>query len=319
MLSWKKEIPTGINFQNYLDMSSLKIWIKAFRLRTLPLAMSATILGSFLAFVDGGFKWSVLIFGMSTTLFLQILSNLANDFGDAVKGTDNENRIGPQRVTHEGLVSRKAMVRMIILFSLLSLASGSVLIFFGLRGRITFLHLLFFLMGLLAIFAAIKYTIGKKPYGYAGLGDLMVFIFFGIIGVYGTYYLHNPLIKPAILLPASSIGLFSAGVLNLNNLRDRENDLENGKLTLVVRLGFARARIYHIVLLLSGFILSFIYTLTHYESLYQFLFILTLPLLVSDGNKVLRNTVPVELNAELKKLAITTLFFSLSFGIGLLL
>ncbi|MEX0987257.1 MAG: 1,4-dihydroxy-2-naphthoate polyprenyltransferase [Bacteroidales bacterium] len=300
-------------------MSTIRIWIKAFRLRTLPLAMSATILGSFLAYANDAFKWAVFILGLITTLCLQILSNLANDYGDAIKGTDSAERLGPLRVTQTGLVSRKQMRGMILLFVILSFVSGSLLIYFGLADNGSLLYLLFFLFGITAIVAAVKYTIGKNPYGYAGLGDVMVFIFFGIMGVSGTYFLHSLSFSWSILLPASAIGLFSVGVLNLNNLRDRENDRANGKMTLVVRMGHSWAVRYHVMLLIAGFFLSLIYTLTNYQSVYQFLFILALPLVVSDINKVIINTVPVELNAELKKLALATLIFSLSFGIGLIL
>ncbi len=298
---------------------TIGIWFKAFRLRTLPLALSATILASFLAFARDAFRWQVFLFGLTTTICLQILSNLANDYGDAVKGTDNAQRLGPLRVTQTGLVTRRQIIGMIMTFVLLSLVSGSLLIYFGLRGSSSGLILLFYLLGLLAVFAAIKYTIGKRPYGYAGFGDIMVFIFFGILGVAGTYYLHTHTFQWSILMPASAIGLFSVGVLNLNNLRDRENDRNSGKRTLVVRMGFNWARWYHITLLVTGFILSLAYTIMYFKSAYQFLFVLTLPLLFSDGKKVLLNTVPLELNNELKKLAITTLIHSLSFGIGLVL
>lgn len=300
-------------------MAKFRIWLKAFRLRTLPLALSATILGSFLAYARGTFKWEVLLFGSLTTLFLQILSNLANDYGDALKGTDNTNRLGPLRVTQSGLVTRRQIRRMIALFVILSLFSGSLLIYFGLGQTGSILYFLFFLLGFTAIFAAIKYTIGRNPYGYVGFGDIMVFIYFGILGVAGTYFLHTLSFHWSILMPASAIGLFSVGVLNLNNLRDRENDRANGKMTLVVRMGLTWARAYHVMLLLMGFFLSLIYTLTHFHSAYQFMFVLALPLLLSDIKTVLTNTVPVDLNSELKKLAVTTLLFSLSFGIGLIL
>jgi 1,4-dihydroxy-2-naphthoate octaprenyltransferase len=208
---------------------------------------------------------------------------------------------------------------MIALFVFLSLVSGSLLIFFGLGSTGSIRYLIFFILGFTAIFAAIKYTIGKNPYGYVGFGDVMVFIYFGILGVAGTYFLHTLSIHLSILMPAAAIGLFSVGVLNLNNLRDRENDRANGKMTLVVRMGLGWARIYHVALLLAGFVLSLIYTLTHFESAYQFMFVLALPLLLSDIKTVLTNSVPVDLNPELKKLAVATLIFSLSFGIGLIL
>ena len=295
------------------------IWLKAFRLRTLPLALSATILGSFLGYAENRVIWSVFIFGSLTTLFLQILSNLANDYGDARKGTDNEQRLGPLRVTQTGLVTARQMQLMIILFVVLSLVSGSLLIWFGLRGGDLWCYAVFFLLGFSAIFAAIKYTIGRKPYGYVGFGDIMVFIYFGILGVAGTYFLHTQSFHLTILLPASSIGLLSVGVLNLNNMRDHENDAMNGKNTLVVRMGVPWAKVYHVILLFTAFLMGLAFTIIHFESYYQLIFLLPLPLLASDIKKVITNTVPVELNAELKKLAVATLLFSLSFGLGLIL
>jgi len=301
-------------------MSKARIWFKAFRLRTLPLSLSATILGSFLGYAEDTFKWAVFVFGSLTTLFLQVLSNLANDYGDALKGTDDHNRIGPQRVTQSGLVTRSQMRRMIGLFILLSLVSGSLLIWSGLRGAPNLMqYVLFFLFGFSAIFAAIKYTIGKRPYGYVGFGDVMVFIYFGILGVAGTYFLHTHSFHLTILLPASSIGLLSVGVLNLNNLRDHETDAKAGKHTLVVRMGVPWAKAYHVVLLITALLMGLAYTIIHFESFYQLILLLPLPFLVSDVRQVIRNTVPVELNRELKKLAMATLLFSLSFGLGLVL
>jgi 1,4-dihydroxy-2-naphthoate octaprenyltransferase len=300
-------------------MTATSIWIRAFRLRTLPLALSATVLGSFLGYAENRFKWGVFVFGTLTTLFLQILSNLANDYGDAKKGADNEHRLGPLRVTQAGLVTQRQMRMMIAFFVVLSLVSGLLLIWSGLRGEHLMLYTLFLLMGVSAIVAAIKYTMGKKPYGYIGFGDIMVFIYFGILGVAGTYFLHTQSFHLTILLPASSVGLFSAGVLNLNNLRDHENDALNGKNTLVVRMGVRWAKVYHVVLLFTAFILAVLYTLLHFESYYQLIFLLPVPLLISDITKVITNTVPIELNAELKKLAVATLLFSLSFGLGLVL
>ena len=300
-------------------MTGITIWLKAFRLRTLPLALSATMLGSFLGFAENRFKLGVFVFGTLTTLFLQILSNLANDYGDARKGTDNKNRLGPLRVTQTGLVTQRQIRVMILVFVILSLVSGSMLIRTGLGDRNLLLYAVFFLLGFSAIFAAIKYTIGKRPYGYVGFGDIMVFVYFGILGVAGTYFLHTQSFHLSILLPASSIGLLSVGVLNLNNLRDHENDALNGKNTLVVRMGVPWAKIYHVVLLFSAFLLGLAYTVIHFESFIQLMFFFSLPLLASDVKKVITNTVPIELNAELKKLAVATLLFSLSFGLGLIL
>ena len=300
-------------------MNKAQIWIKAFRLRTLPLALSATTLGSLVAHAENRFSWSVFIFAVLTTLFLQILSNLANDYGDARKGTDSEHRIGPLRVTQSGLVSKRQIEWMIGIFLMLSLLSGSTLIWFGLRGDNMLLYGLFFLLGISAIYAAVKYTIGKRPYGYKGFGDIMVFIYFGILGVAGTYFLHTHTLHPSILLPASSVGIFSMGVLNLNNLRDHENDAINGKNTLVVRMGVQWAKTYHVILLLTALVLAVIYTVLNFESYYQLIVLLPVPLLIDDISKVITNTVPVELNRELKRLAMATLLFSISFGIGLVL
>jgi len=222
-------------------------------------------------------------------------------------------------VTQTGLVSHRQIEWMIGIFVLLSLASGSLLIWFGLRGDNMLLYGLFFLLGFSAIYAAVKYTIGKRPYGYKGFGDIMVFIYFGILGVAGTYFLHTHSLHPSILLPASSVGLFSMGVLNLNNLRDHENDALNGKNTLVVRMGVQWAKTYHVVLLLTALVLAILYTALNFESYYQLIFLLPVPLLIDDINKVITNTVPVELNRELKRLAMATLLFSISFGIGLVL
>lgn len=296
---------------------SFKIWLQAFRLRTLPLALSSTFVGSFLAYSDNRFKWPVFILAALTTLFLQILSNLANDYGDAIKGTDNINRIGPERVTQSGKVSLRAIRQMIFIFVILSLVSGTFLIFSGLDYIPARNIILFFLFGFSAIFAAVKYTVGRKPYGYMGFGDIFVYVYFGLVGVCGTFYLHTGFFDPWVILPASSIGLFSSGVLNLNNLRDVENDAKSGKHTLVVRIGVKAAKIYHLVILVFAVVLSVVYTLIFYNSPMQLLFMLTIPFLYNDIKTVMQNTVPLELNKELKKLAFTTFVFALTFGIGL--
>ena len=300
-------------------MKKLNIWIKAFRLRTLPLALSSAILGSFLAFAHGSFHWQVLILATLTTLFLQILSNLANDYGDAAHGTDNEYRIGPQRIMQSGLVTKKQMGTVIGILVILTLASGTLLIFTGLRGYNWKIVLFFFVLGLSAIYAAIKYTIGKNPYGYIGLGDVFVFVYFGIVGVAGSYYLHVNTFDPWVLLPASAIGLLSSGVLNLNNMRDMENDARSGKKTLVVHIGSKAAKYYHMVLICLSIVFSLIYTILKFDSVYQLLFILTCPLFALNVIVVMKNTNPIELNLELRKLAFSTFVFSITFGIGLVL
>lgn len=295
----------------------IKLWIEAFRLRTLPLALSNALLGSLLAWAAGGFRWEVFVLATLTILFLQILSNLANDYGDALHGTDNENRIGPQRFTQSGIVTKAQMRGMITLFALLSLLTGLLLVFTGLRGADPLWVSGFILLGLAAIFAAIKYTIGKKPYGYIGLGDLFVFIFFGLVGVMGTYYLHTGSFDPFILLPASSIGLLSTGVLNLNNMRDIDNDRQSGKHTMAVILGRRNAKVYHSLLIGGALVLASTYVAMSYSSWCNLLFIVSIPLFARGMIAVWKNKEPHELNPELKKLAISTFIFSLLLGLGM--
>lgn len=295
----------------------MKNWLQAFRLRTLPLAISSIILGSFLADFYGKHDWNITVLSIITTIFLQILSNLANDYGDGKKGVDNDNRIGPERAIQSGKISLKSMKRAIYIFILLSLTSGISLIYIGTKSLAMSNSLLFFGLGILAIGAAIKYTMGKNPYGYSGLGDLFVFLFFGLTGVLGTFYLHTHSLPLDIILPASSVGLMSVAVLNLNNMRDRENDKASGKNTLVVKLGIENAKIYHIVILITSVILSVIFTIINYTHPIQLLFLVVVPILASNIKIVWNHTLPASLDKELKKIALGTLLFAFTFGIGL--
>lgn len=297
-------------------MNKLKSWIHAARPRTLPLALSSTLLGSFLADADHAIKIPVLVFAIITTILLQILSNLANDYGDFTKGTDRQDRIGPKRMVATGAISPKEMKLGVIFTSILALISGSILILVGIPGIISIKSVIFLLLGLAAIAASIKYTVGKKPYGYVGLGDIAVFIFFGLIGVVGTYYLHTGALKFAIILPAISIGLLSAGVLNLNNMRDEKSDIISNKRTLVVLMGGKIAKFYHFILILGSIISATAYTIICYKSPWQLLFFLATPLLVKDINLVFKNINPEELNPELRYLALSTFIFSICFGLG---
>lgn len=297
-------------------MHNIKVWIEAFRLRTLPLALSCILLGSLLAFAAENHNPMVTTLAILTTLFLQILSNLANDYGDGVKGTDNEDRIGPARAIQKGAISPKSMRNALIIFSLLSLVSGIWLIYEGLKDSNLGYSLLFLVLGLGAIGAAIKYTVGKSAYGYHGLGDLFVFLFFGIIGVCGTYYLHTGVFNPNVLLPASAIGMLSAGVLNLNNMRDRESDAKAGKNTLVVKIGAVNAQRYHAFLLIGAILAGVVYNLLNSSSGWQYIFLIISPLIFLNLKAVFTHNQPVELDPLLKKLALTSLLFCLAFGIG---
>ncbi|MDX2001267.1 MAG: 1,4-dihydroxy-2-naphthoate polyprenyltransferase [Chitinophagales bacterium] len=296
---------------------NIKAWISAFRLRTLPLSLSVILMGSFLAAFQGSFAWPIFLLAILTTLCLQILSNLANDYGDTEHGADSLQRIGPSRAVQSGAISKNAMKRAILVFSLLSLISGLALIFVALNDNWLFV-LLFLALGLGAITAAIKYTAGNNPYGYRGLGDIFVFLFFGLVGVLGSYYLFVQSFDWTICLPAAAMGFLSTGVLNMNNMRDHVSDEQAGKITLVVRMGFQTAKIYQVGLVLSAITCAILFTAIHFQQLWQYLFLLILPLLGKHIQTVVTAQEPILLDKQLKVLAISTLLFSILFGIGLL-
>ncbi|MCF8357543.1 MAG: 1,4-dihydroxy-2-naphthoate polyprenyltransferase [Prolixibacteraceae bacterium] len=298
-------------------MNKIRIWLQAFRLRTLPLALSNAVMGSFLALADGAFRWPVFLLALTTITLLQILSNLANDYGDAISGKDTLQRVGPTRVTATGMVSKKEIKQMIILVAGLSIISGTLLVFCGLKIDQWKTVLLFFVLGFAAVAAAIKYTVGKKPYGYKGFGDIFVFIFFGLIGVIGTYYLHANWFEIPLIYPAATIGLLSTGVLNINNLRDIETDSKTGKKTLAVNHGAKFARNYHLVLILAAMFFAVYYTITEFYSTWQWLFLITVPLFIRNLVRVFKSDDPEILNRELKNLSLATFLFALIFGIGL--
>lgn len=298
-------------------MASTKAWIKAFRLRSLPLAVACISMGSILAATASQMKWGVFILSLVTTICLQILSNLANDYGDAASGLDGDQRVGPKRSVQSGEISSKAMFRAVIVFSILSLISGVSLIAVGVGWSLKFF--IFLIIGLLAIGAAIKYTMGKNPYGYAGLGDLSVFVFFGIVGVMGTYYLHTKAIDWLTTLPAMSCSFFAVAVLNVNNIRDIESDRISGKISIPVRLGRDLAVQYHYAILLAGILCSFFYVVFHYQGLFQLLFLIILPLLYRNASAVRLFTDAERLDPYLKQMALTTLLFVVTFGIGQLI
>ena len=300
-------------------MEKFKIWLEAFRLRTLPLSLSSIILGAFLAYGDGPFSWLTSSLAVLTTLFLQILSNLANDYGDFSHGMDDAGRTGPRRTLQAGKLSPAEMKTAIVLFSFLSLLSGIALILSGTSGLLSGETVLFLLLGLLAIAAAIKYTVGKHPYGYYALGDLFVFLFFGLAGVLGTYYLNTHRLPAVLLLPASAMGFLATGVLNLNNMRDLENDRKNGKKTLAVLLGPAGSRYYHLALLTLAVVASLVYIALDYRSPFQFLFLIILPPLLQNLKAVSHTREPAALDPQLKKLALTSLLYALTFGAGMLI
>lgn len=294
-------------------------WLQSIRPKTLPLAIANTIVGSALAFAHDKFSWSILVLAATTTLLLQILSNLANDYGDFVNGKDTAERVGPTRMVQSGAISPKQMLAGIIAVSILAAISGTSLVLIGTQGMDISYLIIFVLLGIGAIVAAIKYTVGKKPFGYRGLGDIFVFIFFGLVGVTGTYFLHTQTLSLSILLPAAAIGFLSTGVLNLNNMRDYEQDKKAEKQTMVVKMGLKNAFYYHALLLAAACDAVIIYTLLNYESHWQWLFVISFPLLFLNIKAVYKHTDPTQLYPELKKLSMATLLFALSFGIGIII
>lgn len=289
----------------------MKKWLAAFRLRTLPLAASSVIAGSAMAWHDQPFHWSIFVLALITTFFLQILSNLANDYGDFSHGVDNDKRVGPQRAMQSGAITKSQMKRALVLTTILSLVSGIALLWFSLGERGLFMQALLMLsIGILAIVAAFKYTVGKNPYGYLGLGDLSVFLFFGITGVMGTYYLHTGVLSDHVLLPAVAVGLFSAAVLNLNNLRDHENDRASGKITLVVRMGFYNGKIYQLMLIGGASCCAIALCILTGDNFYKWFTLIIPALQLLLVRKVFRTHVPAMLDSELKKVALSTFVYS---------
>ncbi len=296
-------------------MTDLRLWLQAFRLRTLPLAVSSIIAGSGLAAFADGFRPWVLMAALLTAILLQILSNLANDLGDHLHGTDNMERVGPQRAVQSGAIPPAAMKRAMLICGALAFASGLWLILTALG--LSVITLGFLVMGLFAIGAAVKYTYGRNPYGYAGLGDASVFLFFGLIGVAGTYYLHTQHLEMGILLPAAAFGLLSAGVLNVNNLRDIRNDKASGKITLAVRLGYDQAKGYHGLLVIGGLTCLMLFTALYFKGMQQWGFLITTPALATHLRTVLGTHDPASMDPQLKKLALGTFATAVAFALGL--
>jgi 1,4-dihydroxy-2-naphthoate polyprenyltransferase len=296
----------------------MKHWIQAARLRTLPLSVSGIILGSFYAMSQSIFNWKIVIFALSTTLGLQILSNFANDYGDGVKGTDNEDRVGPMRAIQSGAISPKAMKKAIILTSILTLISAVLLIYCSFKEKYFMYSIIFLILGILAIASAIRYTVGTGAYGYRGYGDIFVFIFFGLVSTIGIYFMFAKQIDWLLLLPATAIGFLSVGVLNLNNMRDEESDRKAGKNTIVVKMGGAKAKIYHFFLIISAMVLVLIFAFLNNFHFDQYIFVVAYFPLTSHLITVYRNKNPKKLDPELKKVAISTFLLSVLLSLCLI-
>ncbi len=297
----------------------MKHWIQAARLRTLPLSVSGIIVGSMYALAHPTdkiltptevFNWKIFGFAILTTLGLQVLSNFANDYGDGIKGTDNKDRVGPQRAIQSGVISPQAMKRAIIITSVLTLCSAIILIFYAFRYTNLGLSLFYLILGILAIASAIRYTVGNTAYGYRGYGDVFVFIFFGLVSTLGVNFLYSKQLDFDLFLPAIAIGLLSVAVLNLNNMRDEESDRKVDKNTLVVKIGGAKAKKYHYSLIITAMILVLIFAIIDDFHFDQYLFVVAYIPLIKHLVTVYKNDNPKALDPELKKVALST--FALS-------
>ncbi len=298
----------------------MKHWIQAARLRTLPLSVSGIILGSFYAMSQSMFNWKIVIFALTTTLGLQILSNFANDYGDGIKGTDNDDRVGPKRAIQSGVISPAAMKKAMVITSVVTLISAILLIYNSFKDNNLGYSLFFLALGILAIASAIRYTVGNTAYGYRGYGDLFVFIFFGMVSTMGIYFMFAKTLENGylLLLPATAIGFLSVGVLNLNNMRDELSDKKVGKNTIVVKIGGAKAKLYHYFLVVSAMILVLLFAVLNDFHFDQYLFVLVYILLIKHLIVVYKNEDPRALDPELKKLAISTFLLSLLLSLCLI-
>lgn len=297
-------------------MTKVKAWLNAARLRTLPLSISGIFVGTALAAYYGATNVTIFLLALCTTIGLQVTSNFANDYGDGVKGTDGDDRIGPKRALQSGLLTAAELKRGIYISIVINAVLIISLIFISFGIKDVLYPVLFLVLGALAIWAAIKYTVGKSAYGYQGLGDVFVFIFFGLVSVLGSMFLYLKFIDLFAVLPAIAIGLLSVGVLNLNNMRDIKSDTAVGKNTLAVKMGLSKAKKYHYTILVVSFLCLFYFLFTTNASQLRYVSLVGyLPILV-HLRKVALTDKAAELDPELKKLALSTFFIAVLFFIS---
>lgn len=300
-------------------MRKIKPWLSAMRLRTLPLSVSGIILGTCFAYYNGHFSWWVLGLAILTTMSLQVLSNLANDYGDGVKGTDNDDRVGPERAIQSGEITPEEMLDA-IKFNIIVVIILTLSLIWAAFGPTNFLFLLLFVfLGGLSVYAALNYTMGDSPYGYRALGDVFVFIFFGLVSTIGSYLLYMHTIDHVVILPAIALGLLSVGVLNLNNMRDLEADAKVGKITLAVKLGIKRAKKYHFFLVVGAMLITVIFSFLYYVSVYNFLYLIAFIPLSLHVKKIKLAKKPNDFDSQLKVLALSTFLFAVLLGVGYIL
>ncbi|MEH8034007.1 1,4-dihydroxy-2-naphthoate polyprenyltransferase [Gallibacterium anatis] len=300
-----------------MESNKCKMWFETARPKTLPLAIASIVTGSALAYYYHQFNGTIALLALITATLLQIVSNFANDYGDHIKGSDTAERIGPLRGIQQGAITFSQLRLGLILVTLASMISGAALIAVACQTWNDVLA--FIVLGILAIIASITYTVGKKPYGYMGLGDVSVFIFFGLLGVCGTFYLQSHLLNWAMVLPAMMSGLLAVAVLNINNLRDIEQDKKSGKNTLIVRIGAVAGRYYHISLLILATLFALLFALYHFQHWYSFIFILVLPLLAKHAVFVMNHRDALQLCPMLAQMAKLALLFNIIFSLGLCL
>ncbi|MGC7560773.1 1,4-dihydroxy-2-naphthoate polyprenyltransferase [Pasteurella sp. PK-2025] len=300
-----------------MTKNALTMWVETARPKTLPLAIASIMTGGALAYWSGQFSGVISLLCLLTTVLLQVLSNFANDYGDHQKGSDTTERIGPLRGIQQGAISATQLKVGLLLVALASLLSGAILIVVAYQNMADLL--VFAGLGVLAIIAAITYTVGEKPYGYMGLGDISVLLFFGILGVGGTYYLQTTFLNLAILLPAMATGLLATAVLNINNLRDIEQDRKVGKHTLAVRLGAKKGRLYHCVLLSAAWLCHLLFACCYVKHWAGFVFLLATPLLMKHALFVYRSQDPLLLRPMLAQMSMIALLVNGLFSLGLLI
>lgn len=297
---------------------TLKASIKSMRLRTLPLSLSGVILGVTLAAdkTDVSPWTAALIF--LTTVCLQILSNLSNELGDTLSGTDSADRQGPKYALGSGDMTIGDIKKLILMFIGLCVISGLAMIQVSFGSLFKTESICLEALGAAAIVGAMKYTLGKNPYGYRGLGDVFVFIFFGLVSVLGGYYVAaRELPSLIMLLPASAIGCFSVGVLNVNNIRDMKTDAVN-RVTVAIKLGMKGARIYQTILVTLGWALILVFCAIYDSAPGHFLFLITLPLYIKHLQGVWTRSERA-LDPMLPILVISTFFLSILAGAGFLI
>ena len=294
----------------------IKTLIKAARLRTLPLSVSGIVMGSALAYREGAFRWGIFVLALLTTVLFQVLSNFANDYGDGIRGTDNADRLGPERALQSGKITPGEMRQVIGVTVLLSIVSAVSLIYVSFGSDQWLYFLIFFVLGLLCVGAAIKYTVGKGAYGYMGLGDVFVFIYFGLVATLGTLFTQTNQLTLTGWVGAVAVGLISCALLMANNVRDIPTDSESGKLTLAVRLGDRAARITYAVEMILAILLCAV--LVPQNPWFALIFVLVGPTVYSCVT-VLSGRTGKDLIPVLKQAGIVALAYSLLMGLAVFL